>query len=149
MKQEYSAGGVVYRQNQQNTEILFILDPYNEWAFPKGHIEAGEKAEQAALREIEEETGIKASDLEVVENLGTMEYQFTLGKQKINKLVNFYLMKVEFSVKAEPQKNEGISQIKWVEINKAPDFSGYENTGKVLQKAIKYLDNSIDVVAAN
>jgi len=139
MKQEYSAGGVVCRKTQKGIEILFILDPYDKWAFPKGHIEGGEKPEQAALREIEEETGIGASNLEIMEDLDTMEYQFTLAEQKIHKLVHFYLVKSKSDVKILPQRQEGIKDVKWVDLDKALDFLEYDNSREVLRKAIGYI----------
>jgi len=142
MKQECSAGGVVYRKNQQNIEILFILDPYGKWAFPKGHIEAGEESKQAALREIEEETNIAIDNLKIIHCLGDMKYSFTWEGKKVYKTVDFYLVEAEFDVEVKPQRAEGISQIKWVEMDKSLDFLDYKNTGEILQKAIKYLKNT-------
>ncbi|MBT9253898.1 MAG: NUDIX domain-containing protein, partial [Brockia lithotrophica] len=58
---EVSAGGIVYRRGARGPEILVIEDRFGRIAYPKGHLEAGETPEQAALREVEEETGIRGT----------------------------------------------------------------------------------------
>ena len=66
-----SSGGLVFDRNQF---LLIKRLNVSEWRIPKGHIEPGESAEQAALREVTEETGY--SDLEVLADLGTQLNQF-------------------------------------------------------------------------
>src|SRR5262245_31909090 len=58
------------------------------WSLPKGHVEAGETAEQAAAREVEEETGIKAS---LVAPLGEIDYWFVFAGRRIHKTVHHFL----------------------------------------------------------
>ena len=61
MKQEFSAGGVVYRKLQDKFVWLVGLHSgYHKWVLPKGMIEVGETQAQTALREVKEETGIVA-----------------------------------------------------------------------------------------
>jgi ADP-ribose pyrophosphatase YjhB (NUDIX family) len=60
------------------------------WSLPKGHIEAGETAEQAALREVQEETGIAG---EIVAELGTIDFWFVAEGNRIHKTVRHYLMR--------------------------------------------------------
>ena len=57
---ETSAGGVVYRRSDGGPLVLLIRDSYENWGFPKGHIEQGEVPEVAAVREVREETGLVA-----------------------------------------------------------------------------------------
>lgn len=91
MKREYSAGGIVLKGNQ----VLLIKnaalrDPSKAyWGFPKGHIDEGEKAEETAVREISEETGIAA---EIVKKLGESSYIFTKEGEKISKSVTYFLL---------------------------------------------------------
>ena len=59
-QRETSAGGVVYRLDAGHAVFLLIRDSYQNWGFPKGHLESGERAEDAAVREVREETGIGA-----------------------------------------------------------------------------------------
>jgi 8-oxo-dGTP pyrophosphatase MutT (NUDIX family) len=60
------------------------------WSLPKGHIEAGESAEQAAVREVEEETGIQGV---VVAALGTIDYWFVAESRRIHKTVHHFLLR--------------------------------------------------------
>ncbi|MDT4946692.1 MAG: hypothetical protein QOH14_3425 [Pseudonocardiales bacterium] len=60
------------------------------WSLPKGHIEAGETAEQAAVREVEEETGIAG---EILAELGTIDFWFVADGQRIHKTVQHYLLR--------------------------------------------------------
>jgi 8-oxo-dGTP pyrophosphatase MutT (NUDIX family) len=62
-KEERSAGGVVYRMVDARPLFLLIRDSYRNWGFPKGHLEPGEPPERAALREVEEETGLGSLSL--------------------------------------------------------------------------------------
>ncbi|MBI2593756.1 NUDIX domain-containing protein, partial [Candidatus Daviesbacteria bacterium] len=86
MKREFSAGGIVLKDGK----VLLIKnaamrDPKKAyWGFPKGHIQEGEKSEEAAVREIKEETGIET---EIVKKLGDSRYVFTKEGQKVFKVV--------------------------------------------------------------
>ncbi|MEG0769243.1 MAG: NUDIX domain-containing protein [Ruthenibacterium sp.] len=61
MKQEKSCGVIAYRVQKGVPEVLVICHRYGgHWAFPKGHVEKGESEQQTALRELREETGIRA-----------------------------------------------------------------------------------------
>lgn len=139
MKLEFSAGGIVYKKTKKGVKILFILDPFSKWAFPKGHIEVGEEKEIAALREIEEEAGIAIKDLKVVKDLGAMDYWFKEKGDSIHKEVNFFLIETNEGVKAIPQEDEGINDIKWVDLDKALEFSDYKDMEKILKKAVNFL----------
>jgi mutator protein MutT len=69
------AGGIVKRDTPKGPHYLMVRARKNpmEWVIPKGHIDAGETPEQAAVREVREEAGVEAA---IVAPLGTMEYDF-------------------------------------------------------------------------
>lgn len=98
IKRVFSAGGVVLRLrsepsavNANNLEVLVTQhSKHKGWDFPKGHLEPGESSEQAAMREVEEETGVKG---EVIANVGQTQYFYWEGKEKVFKTVTFFLMK--------------------------------------------------------
>ena len=88
---EYSAGGVVCRKNGEGTDIALIYRTrHDDWSLPKGHIEEGESREQAALREIKEETGI---DARIIAPLGESVYFYRRRNgDLIRKSVYHFLM---------------------------------------------------------
>ena len=103
------------------------------WTFPKGHIEKGESAAQAALREVLEETGWKCeipSKFErVFEKVG---YFFMNGKNKIKKEVHWYLMTpIEKTGQRDPRE---IRRVKWVPLPAARKLVQYPSDKKLLEK---------------
>jgi len=139
---EYSSGGIVFRKNLNRIEILFILDPYGKWAFPKGHIEKGEEISVAALREVSEETGINPKDLNIVLELGETDFRFRHQGKKIHKFLKLYLIKAKSSATTKPQVEEKIKKVKWVGINHAVNFFDYKNGQAALKKAIDFLNKN-------
>src|SRR5256885_9518773 len=77
-KRQVSAGGVAYRKRQHKLEIAIIkIEPQMRWQLPKGLVDEGEKPEEAAVREVREETGIKAK---IVAPLETIEFWYFSGR---------------------------------------------------------------------
>jgi 8-oxo-dGTP pyrophosphatase MutT (NUDIX family) len=91
--EETSAGGLVVDRSGSRPRAAIIgrLDRRGRllWSLPKGHLEAGESAEDAAVREVEEETGIRGR---VVAPLGTIDYWFVAEDRRIHKTVHHYLL---------------------------------------------------------
>ncbi len=88
---EFSAGGIVAKKEKDQVFVLIIQHSgHLGWGFPKGHIEAGETVQQAALREVQEETGIKG---EIIKKVGDISYMYNKDGKKIAKKVTFYLMR--------------------------------------------------------
>jgi hypothetical protein len=102
-----AAGGLVINSK---SEYLFIYRN-NKWDLPKGGIEKKENIKDAALREVNEETGVV--DIEIIKPL-PMTYHFFKrnGVFKLKKTF-WYLMKTEFDGKFKPQLNEGITRVEW------------------------------------
>ncbi|MFL2600450.1 MAG: NUDIX hydrolase [Flavobacteriaceae bacterium] len=102
-----AAGGLVINSK---SEYLFIFRN-NKWDLPKGGIEKKENIKDAALREVNEETGVE--DIEIIKPL-PMTYHFFKrnGVFKLKKTF-WYLMKTEFDGKFKPQLNEGITKVEW------------------------------------
>lgn len=131
LKKEKSCGAIVYRFNDNATEILLIKNKNGEhWAFPKGHIEAGETERETALREVREETGYNIC----------IEGRFRVSvtykpKPDITKEVVYFIGSV-ISGEMSPQEEE-ISCIDWVEIDKAQRIVTFENDRRLINKAKK------------
>ena len=88
MKHQYSAGIIIYKK--ENDTILYLLLQYGagHWDFPKGKMEAGETKQEAALRELKEETNLTAHIDDNFEE--TIQYIFMYNGQKTTKTVYFF-----------------------------------------------------------
>ena len=132
VRDETSAGGVVFRLDDGLPLYLLIRDSYHNWGFPKGHLEAGEAPESAALREVSEETGL--SDLSVRGEIDTIDWFFRFRGQLIHKVCHFYLMQTRESSTA-PQRAEGITACRWSPYEDATSLVSYANARDVLRRA--------------
>lgn len=104
-----------------------------EWCLPKGHLETGESDEQAAIREIHEETGILG---EIIGRLGSVEYWFAAGGQRIHKLVHHYLLRAtggELTVENDPD-HEAVDAA-WVPIIELPGRLSFPNERRIARLA--------------
>ena len=106
---------------------------------PKGHIEKGEKPEQAALREVEEETGI--SKLHIVKELTSTWHCYQLGEEWRLKRTYWYLMESEETIQAKPQTEEGISEIKLIGNEEIEDFlkNTFRSISEILGEDLRHV----------
>ena len=132
---ESSAGGVVFLSTTANApRFLLICDSYGKWGFPKGHLEKGERAETAAIREVMEETGLRALTLVGPPPIATIEWHFRFRGDLIHKTCQYFLMETAVE-RTKPQKSEGISDCRWATVREAHELISYENARDVLQRA--------------
>jgi 8-oxo-dGTP pyrophosphatase MutT (NUDIX family) len=131
-RDETSAGGIVYRMDGADPVYLLIRDSYQNWGFPKGHLEAGEKPDAAALREVGEETGLARLDLRAP--VDTIDWHFRFRGRLIHKVCHFYLMESADS-NTKPQRAEGITACRWARYDDAATLLSYENARAVLAHA--------------
>lgn len=104
---EIAAGGVV---TNKEGKVLFIYRN-NKWDLPKGKLEKNESIKECALREVEEETGVKG--LKIENFLATTYHIFKQGGQYRLKEVHWYAMKTSYKGPLIGQKSEGIMKVKW------------------------------------
>jgi diadenosine hexaphosphate hydrolase (ATP-forming) len=135
---EISAGGVVYRVVDGRIEIQLIRDRFGKMTLAKGKLEPGETAEQAALREIEEETGIAG---EIVAPLLTVQYHYEKPDTgRIDKTVHYYLVRaLEGELRAQIGEIGGVSWLDPMEAWDRQRAEGYANNDEVLRLALKKL----------
>ncbi len=136
-RRENSAGGVVFRPGNAAPRFLLICDSYGHWGFPKGHLERGERADTAALREVMEETGLRSVSL--VASIATIDWFFRFNGRLIHKTCQFFLMESPTDT-TRPQLSEGITECRWTTVDEARRLIAYENAREVLARAHEMLE---------
>ncbi|MFZ4057028.1 MAG: NUDIX hydrolase [Ferruginibacter sp.] len=104
-----AAGGLVQNDNK---ELLFILR-LGKWDLPKGKIDAGETPEIAAVREVEEETGVKK--IELKKKIGETYHTYNAYGKNFIKITHWYFMHCPNKQKTAPQTEEDITEVKWID----------------------------------
>jgi 8-oxo-dGTP pyrophosphatase MutT (NUDIX family) len=133
---EFSAGGVVVRRNEAGgPEVALIATQGGaRWSLPKGLIEANEAAGAAALREVQEETGLTA---EIVRELAPIEYWFWWGesgaKVRHHKKVQFFLMEARGGYIG--RHDYEVDEVRWFPLDEAIERASYRSERKVLEEA--------------
>lgn len=128
---------MVIRPQGGGHHVLLIRDPYQNWGLPKGHLEEGEDAPTAAIREVREETGL--TQLELGPQLGTTDWYFRKNDGLVHKFCSFFLMR---SVGGEltPEVAEGITECEWMPVAEALGRVTYENAREMIRAAMPFLE---------
>jgi 8-oxo-dGTP pyrophosphatase MutT (NUDIX family) len=129
---EVSAGGVVVHRDGDGFRYLLIRDSYQNWGFPKGHVEPGESIEAAACREVAEETGVR--EAVITAPLDVIQWEFQFRGARVRKTCHFFLMETRDS-STSPQREEGISACRWTTFDEANRLVAYDNARGVLHTA--------------
>jgi len=158
MVREFSAGGVVLRK-MRGRWFLAIIEPRVERpklpakttsknpashpvrALPKGAIDAGEKPEQTALREVEEETGVRA---ELVAKLADIKYVYVRNwgdHARVFKIVSFYLLLYRSGKlgNISPDMRVEVERAFWLPLEEAPTTLSYKGEREVAERALQYV----------
>jgi 8-oxo-dGTP pyrophosphatase MutT (NUDIX family) len=99
MEKEHSAGIIIYRKTKEGPKFLLLYHGGRYWSFPKGKLAENERSFKAAIREVKEETGIKAQDLKFRDWFRVKDqFTFTKDKKTIHKEVVYYLAETKTSV---------------------------------------------------
>jgi 8-oxo-dGTP pyrophosphatase MutT (NUDIX family) len=136
---EVSAGGVVYRPTDDGDIEVVLASRRTRrgqlaWGLAKGGVEAGETVEQAAVREVQEETGYTA-DIEA--DLGDTKYMYVWDDIRIRKTVHFFLMK---HTGGDPDdRDDEMEEIRWFPLERAIKRAAYRGERDMLVKASELL----------
>jgi 8-oxo-dGTP pyrophosphatase MutT (NUDIX family) len=142
VQREFSAGGVLVRTIRGRIMLAAIRPGGHDrvWALPKGRIDAGETAAQAAVREVREETGV---DGRLLAKLGDVRYVYTWQGERIFKVVSFFLLRagrgrigaIEESMRIE------VGEARWLPLEEAPRLLTYGGEREMAAKALEQLQS--------
>lgn len=127
MQEELCAGGVVLRGNR----FLMLRRKNGVWLLPKGHVDPGEALEETAIREVEEETGLKAT---LGEKLGETSYSFMHEDGQHQKRVHWFVME---SLEGDPIPEEGMFlEVRWMGMDEIDGLT-FEHDRQLVRKAFQ------------
>ncbi len=123
-----AAGGVVVRGEGAEARIAVIHRPkYGDWTLPKGKLDPGEGFEQAALREVEEEAGLRC---ELGRELGSVAYTDRKGRSK---LVRYWLMR---PLSGDFEPNDEVDELRWLDPAAAAGLLTYGHDVELVSEAV-------------
>jgi 8-oxo-dGTP pyrophosphatase MutT (NUDIX family) len=134
-KAQVSAGGVAYRKRKQTIEVVLIsVGESSRWQLPKGLLKRDESSEQAALREVREETGIETTVVDLIDTIEYWYHAHSRGQRvRFHKLVHFYLLKYRSGTTTEHDTE--VNEACWVNIDKAHDMLTFKSERNIVGKA--------------
>jgi 8-oxo-dGTP pyrophosphatase MutT (NUDIX family) len=165
MVREISAGGVVVKK-QDDLWMIAVIEPQHEaetavdpekpppptktrrtksaktiWALPKGLVDPGEKPEQAALREVSEETGLVATPIAKLTDIKYVYVRSWGDQQKVFKIVSFYLLRYTSGTIGEISEDMKVEvkQALWILLEEAAGKLAYRGERDVVRKAQEYM----------
>ncbi len=142
--EETSAGGFVLAQDGSLRVALIGRETRSgriDWCVPKGHPEGEENHEQAAIREIAEETGL---EVEIIERLGDIKYEFAAGNKLISKTVHHFLMRQVggyLTVENDPQQ-EAVD-VQWFAIDNLHVTLAHENERRIARGVQEWIARNV------
>ena len=136
---ETSAGGLVVDDVRRKAALIGRLDRRGRllWSLPKGHIEAGETAEQAAVREVKEETGIIGR---VVAPLGTIDFWFVAEDRRVHKTVHHFLLRALGGDLCDDDVE--VAEVAWVPLGELESRLAYADERRLVRRATELLADS-------
>lgn len=133
-QRQTSAGGVLVREAENGPEVLLASRRTRSgelvWGLPKGLVEKDESPEDAALREVREETGHSG---EIREPLGEISYWFVWDGRRVRKTVHFFLM--DDSGEEPGRRDQEMEEVRWFPLDQAAEVAGFKSEKQILSKA--------------
>ncbi len=131
MIEAVSCGGIVIFRGKILLLYKNYRNKYEGWVLPKGTVEAGESHEETALREVREETDVRAT---IVKYVGKSEYSFAVPEDTVEKEVHWYLMAAE-NYHSKPQKEEFFVDSGYYKYHEAWHLLKFANEKQILEQA--------------
>ncbi|MGH3937245.1 MAG: NUDIX hydrolase [Pseudonocardiaceae bacterium] len=137
--EETSAGGLVVDSGNCHAALIGRLDRRGRllWSLPKGHLEVGETAEQAAVREVAEETGIAAA---IVAALGSIDYWFAAEDRRVHKTVHHFLLRAYGGELSDADVE--VTAVAWVPLPELQQRLAYADERRLVLRATELLTDT-------
>ena len=127
-----ASGGVVWRRVGDDVQVVVVHRPrYDDWSLPKGKLDPGESWEEAALREVQEEVGLRCR---LGDELTSVAYTDAKGRQKA---VRYWLMEPEDDPGFEP--NDEVDEMRWLDGEQAAELLSYPRDAELVSQALSRL----------
>jgi len=138
VRSETSAGGVVYRRQGDRVEIALAARRTRKgelvWGLPKGQIEPDESAEEAAVREVREETGLEAV---IEQSLGDTRYFYVWEGDRVRKVVYMFLLR---AVGGDISRHDDeMEDVRWFAMDESVGEAAYRGEREILERAVEKL----------
>jgi len=145
---EVSSGGIVFKRTPEGIVFAMQKDSYGKWTFAKGHVRKGESYRKTAIREIEEELGLKG--LKFIKPLGRIDIwfrdRFVFKGKLVRKFIHYFLFEAPANAKLVPlkakDKGEVVQAASWVPISQVRERSSYEDMRPIVRRAVQYFDKT-------
>jgi 8-oxo-dGTP pyrophosphatase MutT (NUDIX family) len=131
---EFSAGGLVIRSMRGRPHLAVVCVRGEILALPKGHPEKHESSQDAALREVREETGLEATP---VEKLGDIRYWYARDGDRVLKVVSFFLFRYRSGRLAD--HDHEAEEALWIPLEEAPERLAYRSEREIAETALSRL----------
>ena len=121
-----AGGGVVVRPGESGSYVALVHRPkYDDWSFPKGKLDRGESFEDGALREVEEEIGVRCR---LGRELSPVSYRDPKGRSKV---VRYWLME---PLDGTFEPNDEVDEMRWASLEQAAELLSYERDRALLRE---------------
>ena len=136
---QVSSGGVIFREERGVVEIALITPKGKKqgkiWCLPKGLIEKGESVKDAAIREVEEETGLRGK---VIDRIERIQYWYTIRDEEgnaIKRLKTVYFFLIRCIGGDIGDHDDEVAEVRWMSIDEALEQASYKSERNVLSRA--------------